>query len=203
MTMLATELDRGPWMSTFTGKRFYFLDPRPEDVCIEDITHSLARIARFGGHTVGPMVYPVAQHAVHVAERLHLAGASARVVFAGLHHDDPEAYTGDTIAPLKRAMKIRDGGRRWSPEVGCQVAIESALGIPALTEEEDRQIKTADMRMLVTEARALLVDRGAGWTVQEQPYDDLKIVPWSISDAEIAYRHWHEIGLAMMRAESR
>ena len=33
---------KGPWKQTFTGKAFYPLDPRPEDICIEDIAHALS-----------------------------------------------------------------------------------------------------------------------------------------------------------------
>lgn len=53
---------RGDFICTYTGRKFYPLDPRPEDVCIEDIAHALALVNRFGGHTRVP--YSVAQHSV-------------------------------------------------------------------------------------------------------------------------------------------
>jgi uncharacterized protein len=41
--------NRGPWFQTFTGRAFFPLNPRPEDVVLEDIAHHLANICRFGG----------------------------------------------------------------------------------------------------------------------------------------------------------
>jgi 5'-deoxynucleotidase YfbR-like HD superfamily hydrolase len=41
---------RGDWIQTYSGKRFFPLDPRPEDVCIEDIAHALSLLCRWTGH---------------------------------------------------------------------------------------------------------------------------------------------------------
>lgn len=38
------------WIQTYTGLRFYSMEPSHEDVCIEDIAHALSLICRFGGH---------------------------------------------------------------------------------------------------------------------------------------------------------
>lgn len=43
--------DRGEWMQTFTGRVFYPLDPRPEDIDPLDIAHALSMLCRYGGHT--------------------------------------------------------------------------------------------------------------------------------------------------------
>ena len=42
--------NRGPWIETFSGRLYYLLDPRPQDIVLADIAHSLARICRFTGH---------------------------------------------------------------------------------------------------------------------------------------------------------
>src|SRR5690606_23156115 len=47
----AADEARGPWIQTYTGRRFYVTAPRPEDVCIEDVAHALSNICRFTGHT--------------------------------------------------------------------------------------------------------------------------------------------------------
>ena len=52
----------GNWMLTYTGRRFYPIDPRPEDVCTEDIAHALSRICRFAGNTY--CFYSVAEHSL-------------------------------------------------------------------------------------------------------------------------------------------
>ncbi len=41
---------RGDWMQTFSGRKFWPLDPRVEEVFTEDIAHALANQCRFGGH---------------------------------------------------------------------------------------------------------------------------------------------------------
>jgi hypothetical protein len=56
---------RGDWMQTFTGRRFWPLDPRGEDVLIEDIAHALSLLTRYGGHCT--RFYSVAEHSVLLA----------------------------------------------------------------------------------------------------------------------------------------
>ena len=56
---------KGDWLSTYTGKQFYPLDPREEDVDINDIVHSLSQQARFNGHSV--KFYSIAQHSTLVS----------------------------------------------------------------------------------------------------------------------------------------
>lgn len=41
---------KGSWISTFSGGRWYPLDPRVEEVKIEDIAHSLSLLCRYNGH---------------------------------------------------------------------------------------------------------------------------------------------------------
>ena len=85
---------KGDWMQTYTGKKFWPLDPRAEDVDIKDITHSLALQCRFNGHC--KEFYSVAQHSVFVSKLVKESEA-----LAALLHDSAEAYFGDIISPLK------------------------------------------------------------------------------------------------------
>lgn len=41
---------RGDWIQTFTGKAFYPLDPRAEDLEIVDVAHALSHQCRYAGH---------------------------------------------------------------------------------------------------------------------------------------------------------
>ena len=59
------EQRKGDWMQTATGGVFWPVDPRPEDVEIEDIAHALSLICRYCGHV--REFYSVAQHSVLVA----------------------------------------------------------------------------------------------------------------------------------------
>lgn len=42
---------KGDWMTTFSGVQFWPLDPRREEIRLEDIAHSLSQQCRFAGHT--------------------------------------------------------------------------------------------------------------------------------------------------------
>lgn len=41
---------KGNWMQTYTGRAFWPLDPRPEEVDPLDIAHALGMLCRYGGH---------------------------------------------------------------------------------------------------------------------------------------------------------
>ena len=53
------------FIGTFSGLRFWPLDPNPEKILIDDIAHALAHQCRFGGHA--SRFYSVAEHSVHVS----------------------------------------------------------------------------------------------------------------------------------------
>jgi hypothetical protein len=92
--------NRGPHITTASGKRFYPLDPQPDDICIEDIAHHLARICRFTGAVQASdfngSFYSVAEHSVFMAL---CAPVQHRV--AALLHDAAEAYFNDMARPIK------------------------------------------------------------------------------------------------------
>lgn len=83
----------GDWMQTATGRKFWPLDPRPNEVCIEDIAHALSMLCRFGGHCL--RFYSVAEHSVLIAR-----AAPTHKLWA-LLHDAAEAYVLDMIRPVK------------------------------------------------------------------------------------------------------
>lgn len=87
-------MSRGDWMLTATGGAFYPLDPRPEEVQIEDIAHALAMSCRYGGHC--SRFYSVAEHSVLMASK-----APTGLELATLLHDASEAYLQDVIRPVK------------------------------------------------------------------------------------------------------
>ena len=83
-----------PVIRTFTGKWFNPFEPNIDDICIEDIAHSLSNQCRFGGHTKD--FYSVAHHSV-----LCCAAASESNQLAALLHDASEAYLIDIPRPIK------------------------------------------------------------------------------------------------------
>jgi hypothetical protein len=93
---------KGDWIETFTGKQFWALDPRPDDICIEDIAHALSNICRFNGHC--KHFYSVAQHSINVANRLKEKGYDKDIQLYGLLHDASEAYLCDIPCPIKKYL---------------------------------------------------------------------------------------------------
>jgi 5'-deoxynucleotidase YfbR-like HD superfamily hydrolase len=93
----------GPYLTTASGRRFYYDDPQPEAISIEDVAHSLAQTARFRGH--GKVMFSVAEHSVLVMKLAELARPDDFELHrAALMHDAHEAYVGDVPTPLKNAV---------------------------------------------------------------------------------------------------
>lgn len=153
------------WIQTFTGKKFFPLEPKAEDVDINDIIHALSNQSRFAGHCT--KFYSVGQHSVLVSEMCTQENA-----LHGLLHDASEAYLVDVPSPLKRLPQFeayRDAEKK------LMAVICSVFGLPAV---EPPEVKEIDKRMLATEARDLTFTQGRGWSVEQEPYH-FKIEPWS------------------------
>lgn len=133
------------FITTYTGRRFYPLDPNPSDVCIEDIAHALAMICRFNGHV--REFYSVAEHSVHVS---HIVPAP--YALAGLLHDASEAYIADVSRPVKHSAEMAP---YTIIEDGLMSTVEDVFGLH-VGETWDMPVKTADNAMLALEARSLL-----------------------------------------------
>lgn len=149
MTVYAAER-RGDWMTTFTGRRFWPLDPRPEDVCLEDIAHALARQCRFAGHT--REFYSVAQHSVIVSQ-----SCDPQDALWGLLHDASEAYLSDLVRPVKHDALL-DGYRTVEDAVMRSICAAFGLG-----REQPPSVTRADRAVLGRELRDV-VNLPAGYT---------------------------------------
>lgn len=146
-----TELQESPdsrWIQTYTGKAFRPLDPRPEDVCIEDIAHALSLTCRFAGHCKS--FYSVAQHSIIVSQIV-----PPRDSLWGLMHDAAEAYLADIAGPVKREMPDF-----VEMENRILVAIAKAFDMDW---PMPKSIKIADNILLSTERRDLMRDPPYKW----------------------------------------
>lgn len=152
--MHSESIERGDdWIITYTGKKFWPLDPRPEDIDILDIAHHLSNICRFTGAVRG--FFSVAQHSFGVSL------LSFEHELYGLLHDASEAYLCDISTPVKRSKEFEEYrvAERW-----LQGMILAVFGIrePACPEI----VKKADTIMGVIEGRALMPDsEDAFWSV--------------------------------------
>lgn len=159
---------RGDWIQTFTGKQFWPLDPRPEEIDIEDIAHSLSLLCRYNGHC--KQFYSVAQHSVIISR---LVPGHAKL--QALLHDAPEAYLGDMGGPIKR----------FFPDfVAAEEILWRAICIrfrifPTLNDV----VKEADGRILSDERKVLLRTPPAPWRDFGPPLD-IQIIPWTPIEAK-------------------
>lgn len=131
------------YIRTYTGRKFYPLEPRPGDVDIYDIAHALAQNCRYTGHT--RWHYSVAQHSMYVAEML-----PREFKLWGLLHDASEAYMSDIARPIKQTAVFAE---YRLAEKRLERAIAFRFG---LTLMEPPQVKVVDGRMLATEIKQLM-----------------------------------------------
>ena len=163
----------GEYIQTMSG-RFYFEDPRESDVSIEDIAHALSHICRFAGHTT--RFYSLAQHSVLVSRALPIP---EDIALQGLLHDATEAYMVDLPRPLKRMLPAY---QRLENDIWKVIARRFRL-----PEELSPEVKLADNKMLVTEARNILVEHpGNAWWREPHwpaPYK-MSIPEWTPEEAK-------------------
>lgn len=185
MMRKGSESRRGDWMQVAGGGRFWPLDPRPEEVSLEVIAHHLSRFNRYGG-AIELENYSVAEHATLMAAWVFQEYGDAKLALQALHHDDPEAYCGDIIRPIKRQpeMSAFEG-----IEFGIWCAIAMALDLPLTL---DDRIKDADNRILVNEKLQVMADGGLSWGIDHlEPLHGLVVQGWTPNVAKEKYLEMH------------
>ena len=173
----------GEWMQTFSGRKFFPLDPRPEDIYVSDIANALAMTCRYGGHMPTGRFYSVAEHSVLMfrhglaasqnmieIEYEHNSQIYAHAAVVALFHDAAEAYTGDLPRAVKQAVK-----ESWAP---VEARIEAAVWTHLQLEKEVvlhwEMVKEWDQRIVPAE-RAAFMRREEVWA-----YDVLEPLPVNI-----------------------
>lgn len=141
-------------IQTYTGKKFNYVNPSPDDVDVIDIAHSLSNQCRFTGHTV--RFYSIAEHSVIVSLLV-----PKELALAALFHDASEAYLTDLATPIK---KLIPEYREYESKI--MKVIAEKVGFPYPYSEE---IKIADVVQLRAEAQCLF--ETAEWA-DELPYQD-------------------------------
>jgi len=167
---------------TFTGKQFFPLTPWHEDVCIEDVAHSLACQCRFTGHT--REFYSTAEHSVKVSWVVRKLGGTLRQQLHGLVHDGGEAYLADIARPVKHDPSMHFY-REMEAQAGSIVA--ESFGLDA---DEPAIVKQADNIMLGIEARDLMRPHVAWDKFTELIPNGLSLDvrhPWDWREAEEAF----------------
>lgn len=159
------------WIATYTGRMFYPLHPRAEDVDIQDIAHALSNVCRFSGHV--HQFYSVAQHSV-----LASLYAPPPHQLAALLHDASEAYICDLSRPVKHDPSM---AAYRAVEARLMRVIETVFGV----ECDVPAVHEVDNRLLMTERRDLMRSSpswGDRWGTAV-PYERT-IDPWTPAIAE-------------------
>lgn len=142
--------DMNDFIQTYSGRKFHFLDPKPDEIEIGDIAYALARLPRWNAAT--ETVISVAQHSLYVFKILAHVGYPDMILMQGLMHDAAEAYLGDVASPIKARMP-----EFQAMELIVEAAIFDKYGI---ARPIDPIVKAADRELYRWEYRDLMKPRG-------------------------------------------
>lgn len=138
------------WILTASGAHFDLVDPQPDMINLLDIAQGLANECRYAGQC--RWFYSVAQHSTLAS---HIV--APELALEALLHDAAEAYIKDIPRPLKlllpdyRAIEQR-----------VDTVIRHAFGLP---DRMSDTVKEADIIMLATERRDLMVEDNTEWEI--------------------------------------
>lgn len=167
-----------PWVQTLSGAALDLVRPDSETVdFVNDIAPTLAVLPRFNG----------AAGAWYVSDHLVLGCAPLRARFPGnrqivaqwLLHDAHEAYIGDIITPVAKALEAHAdaefrGKLGYEPGLYVKAAIASlkktldraiheAAGVPLPDIESAAAIRHHDLAMMNTERNHLMAESPRSW----------------------------------------
>ena len=131
----------GDFIITYKQIEFWPLDPREEEVDIEDIGHALGMLCRYNGHV--KKFYSIGEHSVRASYIVPI-----EIALPTLLHDGEETFLSDIPSPTKIFMPQY---KVWGNNL--QSVIYKKYGLP---EEEYKAVKEADRIMLLTEMRDLI-----------------------------------------------
>lgn len=132
------------YILTYKRKEFYPLEPKVEDIDIEDIAHALSLLCRANGHF--KHFYSVGLHSLNCAKEAQARGYSERVMLGCLLHDGSEAYLADITRPVKRHLQ-----KYLEIEEVLQGKIFDKWITPELTEDEKKLVFEIDDTILYYE----------------------------------------------------
>ena len=131
-------------ITTYTGIDFKPLEPKAEEIAIEDIAHSLSLLCRANGHY--EEFYSVAAHSINCYDEACARSQTERVKLACLLHDAAEAY----ISDIPRPVKVDLPGIDEIEDRIINLVYEKFVGSP-LSEYELSTVKSIDDAMLYYE----------------------------------------------------
>lgn len=133
--------DRGHWMTTYMGRKFYPLDPKSEDMHILDVAHHLSMQCRYNGACQS--FYSVAEHCV-IGSYL----VPPELAFNFLMHDAAETWLGDFIRPIKHGTRIGVLYERMEDKVWDKVGEKWGCHSHPTVKKIDGEMCLVEMRQL-------------------------------------------------------
>jgi len=147
-------------METASGVMFHFMDPKPEQIVLEDVALALSRTCRYGGHT--KRFYSVAEHTILMADWvLDQPWGDYKKALTALHHDDAEAYIGDLPRPCKQNIP-----QFKAIETGIDKVLAERFSLEYPFEP---WLKTADTAILIDERAQVMNKSGNTWVIDKHP----------------------------------
>lgn len=163
---------KGGWIQTYLGLQFWPLDPREEEVFIDDIAHALSMMCRYNGHC--KTFYSVAEHCVYVSENV-----SPELALHGLLHDAAEAYISDLTRPVKQYIP-----EFKTIERNLERVIFQKFGL--CSDFDQSEIKRVDNAILVDESDQLMGKKPELWTLPEKKLG-IRIKGWDWQEARYQF----------------
>lgn len=164
---------RSDYIRTYSGVKFWPLEPSAKDIKPKDIAHSLAQKVRWQGHC--SRFYSVGQHSLRVARAARIYATLMElpeeecdlIYMYGLLHDANEAYLPDIPTPLKPLIK------GWKKiERHLDSVIIKSFKLAQMSTEHRRIVKMADKALLQMEADELfernIKDHHPHWPLPER-----------------------------------
>lgn len=165
------------YIRTFTGKKFYPMEPDPDAICIEDIAHALPMICRGNGHVHS--FWSVGEHCICCAKEAEARGFSNRVILACLLHDASECYMSDVPRPFKKEL----GFYQEQEEKLLRIIYRKFLGSD-LTEAEQAQLREIDNDLLWYDLEVLLKEKQSGIAPKIHIKLDYQVRPFETVEQE-------------------
>lgn len=170
------------WTQLHSGTAFLLSDPKSsvDTLPVSDILISLARQARYRGHT--KWVYTVGQHIVLLVDYAVTNGLPITTQKQLFWHDAEEAILGDIITPVKKLFPaISEYGDDLRGHILARFGLERTL--PPVVHELDQRILLNERKALCDNIQTL------PWNLSyDSPLEDVVIEPWT--EEETLSRLW-------------
>lgn len=140
------------YIFTYSKIKIDPVNPKPEQIKVEDIAHSLSYLTRANGHF--PIFYSVGQHCISCCREAIARKYDNRIILAALLHDAGEAYVSDVTRPVKNQLKIYK-----EIENRLLNIIYTKFLNTDLTQKEKERVKDLDDSLLYNEFYALMGEK--------------------------------------------